>query len=210
MSLKKKSLSSSSLYLILDHNVNAYGELLRIAVEAAEAGVDICQIRDKFGQDEEISSFIQQLGSKLTGDTLFIVNDKVHLYDPKYVDGVHVGQDDSNCQDARKLVGDEAMIGVSCQSLDQARQAQSDGADYIGFGSVFQTKTKPDRQPMDLALLKDVVQEIDIPVFAIGGITLNSLDQLMKVGVRHFAVCRAISESKDVGKTVSEFKKIIS
>src|SRR3989344_4118194 len=102
------------------------------------------------------------------------------------------------------------MIGVSCQSYEHARQAQAQGADYVGFGSVFKTLTKPERNPMNLDLLKRIVREISIPVFAIGGIGAQNIAALRAVGVKHFAVCRAICTARNIREATSDIKKEIS
>ena len=125
-------------------------------------------------------------------------------------DGVHLGQDDVPIKDARRMLGARAAIGVSCQSYEHARQAQSEGADYIGFGSVFKTLTKPERNPMNLDLLKKIVREIFIPVFAIGGVTLENIPALRAIGVRHFAVCRAVCTARSIREAVNDIKREIS
>jgi thiamine-phosphate pyrophosphorylase len=103
-------------------------------------------------------------------------------------------------------VGSAKIIGVSCQSLDQALKAQADGADYIGFGSVFKTKTKPERQAMDLKLLEQVVKRIKIPVFPIGGISRKNISRLIPLGVERAAVCRDILLAQDVIEAVKDLK----
>jgi len=99
------------------------------------------------------------------------------------------------------------LIGVSCQTFAHAQKAQQDGADYIGFGSVFKTLTKPDRCPMDMKLLKKVVHNIKVPIFAIGGIHLKNVIQLEAVGIHRIAVCRAVCQAKNIEMTVKQFLK---
>jgi thiamine-phosphate diphosphorylase len=107
------------------------------------------------------------------------------------------------------LMGEEAIIGVSCQNWDQARRAEQEGADYVGFGSVFSTQTKPERSPMDLKTLPRVFKDIRIPVFAIGGINQMNIPQLQKLGVKRVAICRDICESGDVSKKVKDIKSLL-
>ncbi len=147
---------------------------------------------------------------KLTGAKVpFIVNDRVDLAILAKADGVHLGQDDISYSDARKLLGPRAIIGVSCQNMEQARKAQKEGADYIGFGSVFKTKTKPERNPMDLKLLQTVLKKIEIPVYPIGGISRANIDLIVKAGSSRAAVCRDILLAKHPGQAVAEFKSIL-
>ena len=209
MPLNKKLLNSAKLYLILDAQVVGYDRLFLILKAAVRGGVDIVQLRDKNGNVKDILSFCRKALKVTAGKALFIVNDRVDLALLSKADGVHLGQDDIACVEARRLMGPKAIIGVSCQTLAQARKAQKDGADYIGFGSVFKTKTKPGRQPMDLKILSRVIKEIKVPVFPIGGISRSNIETLTGIGVSRAAVCRDILLAKDVGGCVGELKKIL-
>ncbi len=197
----------SKLYLILDTQVNDYEEIFKIAQQALKAGVDIVQLRDKFGCDEDFLNCAYRL-RKLTHKRIpFIVNDRIDIALAVNADGVHVGQEDIPLKITRRLMGPKKIIGVSCQTYKDALAAQKEGADYIGFGSVFKTLTKPSRQPMNLNILKRVVSDMEIPVFAIGGINLQNIAQLFSIGVKHMAVCRAICLSEEVVSVVKDFKK---
>jgi thiamine-phosphate pyrophosphorylase len=180
--------------------------MLDILTKAIPAGVDMVQLRDKFGLAKDVLKFCRAAERVIKNKIPFIVNDRVDLAMVAWSCGVHLGQDDIPLKDARKLMGEEAIIGISCQTWDHARRAQQEGADYIGFGSVFETKTKPERSPMDLDLLARVVKDIKIPVFAIGGINQMNMAQLRKLGVKRVAVCRDICEAKDVKRAVESIK----
>ncbi|MGE0269077.1 MAG: thiamine phosphate synthase [Candidatus Omnitrophota bacterium] len=210
MDWRKKLSNDSNLYLILDSGVNNYKRLLEIAVEAVRNGVDLVQLRDKSGSAIEMMRFYHSFLKQTDRKIPFIVNDRVDVCDAAGATGVHLGQEDLSLRYARKILGDEKIIGISCQTIEQARKAQNDGADYIGFGSVFATQTKPGRKPMDLELLREVVAEIEIPVFAIGGINNSNIEILKKKGVRRFAVCRAICLSENVSQMACTAKKIIN
>lgn len=218
--LDRKVLHEAKLYLILDTEVPCppifkqpgrrenYDSLFEIAKQAVSGGVDVLQLRDKKGSAKDILEFSRKLLDFLNKKSLmipFIMNDRVDLALACRSAGVHLGQDDMPVSVARKLMGSEAIIGTSCQNLQQARHAEEEGADYIGFGSVFKTKTKPDRSPMDLKLLEEVLREIEIPVFAIGGIDQQNIGTLRQIGVRRIAVCRAICEAGDVWKATRGF-----
>ena len=200
-------LEKSRVYLILDTQVCSYDLLFEKAKEAILGGVDIIQLRDKNGSAKNIIHFSQKILKLTKGKVPYIMNDRVDLALMVHASGVHLGQDDVPLPAARKILGPRAMIGVSCQTLEQALTAQRQGADYIGFGSVFKTLTKPERAEMDLDLLKKIIEQIKIPVFGIGGITLRNLDQLTSLGLSRVAVCRAILESNDVGQVVRKFKR---
>lgn len=206
MSWSKKQLQRSNLYLILDTEVLSYKDLLQVLKPAVRGGVDSVQLRDKKGVAREILEFCRQIKAVTAGRALFIVNDRVDLAILAEADGVHLGQEDIPYTQARQLMGERAIIGVSCQTLDHAKAAQRLGVDYIGFGSVFKTFTKPQRQPMDLQLLQKVMETIRVPVFPIGGISRVNVGPLVHLGVKRVAVCRGILLAKDVGKVVREFK----
>ncbi len=207
MPWNKKQLAGSKLYLILDAQVVAYDRLLAVLKAAVRCGVDIVQLRDKNGAACDILSFCRQARKITAGRVALIVNDRVDLALLGGADGVHLGQQDAPCAQARRLMGSKAIIGISCQTLAHARKAQSDTADYIGFGSVFKTQTKPGRRPMDLGILRRVVGEIRVPVFPIGGISRSNIEILIKMGITRAAVCRDILLAKDPGKVVKELKQ---
>ena len=210
MPWKKKLLNGTKLYLILDRDVKGYDQLFEILQRSVAAGVDIVQLRDKHGLAKDIVRFTTRAVKFLNGRIPFIINDRADIAAACGSAGVHVGQDDLSIAMARKIIGPRAIVGVSCQTLAQAEQAQASGADYIGFGSVFQTLTKPGRHSMDLKLLTQAVREIRIPVFAIGGINLDNVSELCQLGVKRVAVCRAICEAVDVRRTTTTFKKILN
>ena len=125
------------MYLILDAQVNSYGQLLDILKRSIRCGVDIVQLRDKAGSAREILKFSEK-ALKIVGDKMpFMINDRVDLAIMAGAAGVHLGQEDIPIAFARKMLGKKRIIGASCQTLEHARSAQREGADYIGFGSVF-------------------------------------------------------------------------
>ncbi len=210
MPLKKELLREAELYLVLDRQVNDDGRLLEIARESIRHGVDVIQLRDKLGTVRDTLKCFKGIMRAVNGRVPVIINDRVDLAIIAGADGVHLGQNDVPVKDARRMLGAKAMIGVSCQSYANFRQAQLEGADYIGFGSVFKTLTKPERDPMDLDLLKKVVQKASIPVFAIGGIDAENIAVLRAIGVEHFAVCRAVCAARNIRAAINEIKDGIS
>ncbi len=209
MRLSKKSLVSSKLYLILDAEVLGHQALLEVLKDTVRAGVDIVQLRDKRSTVKDILAFCHK-ALKVTKNRIpFIVNDRADLSILSGADGLHVGQDDLDYTLSRRLLGGGKIIGVSCQNISHALKAEQEGADYIGFGSIFKTKTKPERQAMDLELLAKVVKRVRIPVFAIGGISRENIDKLIPLGVRRVAVCRDILLAKDPARAVKDLKKAI-
>jgi thiamine-phosphate pyrophosphorylase len=206
---KKKRLAGCRLYLILDIGVCDYGGSWEILKAAVRGGVDIVQLRDKNGSARDTLGFARRIQTYLADRIPFIVNDRVDIALLSDASGVHVGQDDLPLTEARKILGPRKIIGTSCQTLRHIRRAGKEGADYIGFGSVFKTLTKPDRPSMDLALLRRAAREAPVPMFAIGGITRENLKDVLACGQGRIAVCRDIMKSDDVTISVGEFKKAL-
>ena len=203
-------LRNSKLYLVLDAHVASYERLLSIAKTAADNGADIIQLRDKWGRAKDILNFSKHIKQILKNRIPYIINDRVDLALAVGASGIHLGQEDLPITISRRITGKKMIIGVSCQTLAQAQEAQQNGADYIGFGSVYKTLTKPSRRPMDLRRLAEVIRKIKIPVFAIGGIHGRNLGLIQEIGVKRVAITRAICEARDIAKAVIFFKQSLA
>jgi thiamine-phosphate pyrophosphorylase len=210
MRSSKKLLAAAKLYLILDTQVLDYGALLQVLKDSVRGGIDIVQLRDKIGSTKEILDFCRKVLKITKHQIPFIVNDRADLAFFSGADGLHLGQEDLEYSLALRLLGKNKIIGVSCQNLQQAIAAEALGADYIGFGSVFQTQTKPDRQAMDLDILQKVIKKVKIPIFPIGGISRRNIGQLISLGVTRVAVCRDILLASNPFQVVRELKVRIS
>lgn len=173
-------------------------------------GADIVQLRDKFSNKETIlqNAFLLQK-SFLNTNTLFIVNDYLDIAKIADCDGLHIGQKDIPIEIARRILGKEKVIGVSCHNLKQALDAQKRGADYIGFGPIFPTPTKPGYKAIGLGSIKKLKKKLKIPFFAIGNINFNNVNRVMSAGADRVAVCRAVLKAKNVSLAVKDFNKIL-
>ncbi len=211
MNSKKKLLNDFKLYAITDLNSEDSGILLTIK-EALRGGVDIIQLRSKNVSD----SFFLQLGKQIRQVTgkmkkLFIVNDRVDLMMALDADGVHLGQDDLPIKLARNLIKNKSkFIGRSTHSVAQAEQAVREGADYIGYGPLFGTPTKPDYPPIGLSQIKQVVKRTKIPVVCIGGINQSNTKTVVQAGANRIAVVRAIFSAEHPFSAARELKRMIS
>lgn len=204
MDSKRRFLQKSKLYLILDTQVCDYRRLFEIIGLGIKNGIDIFQLRDKNGDARDIINFSKRAMTKIRGRALYILNDRVDLTLYGNVDGVHLGQNDLDVSFARKLMGAKKIIGVSCQTIKHIKEAQRKKIDYIGFGSIFKTLTKPTRSPMNLSLLKKAGREVKVPLFAIGGINKNNVDVVTECGINRIAVCRALLQSKNLRNDIKE------
>ena len=207
----KFMLEDKKLYLVTNSDKFESEDLFLDAVASAlKGGVDILQLREK----NMPANKIIELGKKVKllcaeyGAT-FIVNDRVDIAYVLDADGVHLGQDDMDIESARKILGNNAIIGISTHAPEQAQKAVADGADYIGMGPVFITPTKPGRQSVGLEYVKWVSENIKIPAFAIGGIDLDNVQDVVNAGAKKIAVVRAIINSDNPEKAAQEFLKVL-
>lgn len=196
---RRAKLFSARLYALTDGAENRDEFAHRITAMVA-GGVDIIQFREKRPSTETIVDRIQlalEIIRGAGGDVLFIVNDRADLAAQYPVDGVHVGQDDMTALLARKTIGSGKLLGVSTHDIRQARQAVSDGADYLGAGPTFPSRTKRFEAFPGLDFLTQV-SSFDIPVFAIGGIKQQNIDAVFATGITRIAVSDAIVGAEDI------------
>lgn len=197
------------LYVILDEEVcRSYGDIVEIAQKVILGAVDILQLRAKHPPDEKISKIVQEIKNLAQENKVtFMLNDLVELAKNLDVDGVHLGQEDLSIKDARKILGENKIIGLSTHSVEQAVEAERQGADYIAIGPMHTTTLKPQANPLALEIITKVKQEIMIPFVAVGGINLENLDIVLAAGAQRVAVCRAIIAAKDATAATKEFRQ---
>jgi thiamine-phosphate pyrophosphorylase len=199
-----------SLYLVTDKSDDVE-KFLKTIEEAINGGVSVVQIREKTADTLEFYNLALKV-KKITEkyDVPLIINDRVDVALAVDADGVHVGQSDMPCDVTRALVGPDKIVGVSAATIKEARKAESDGADYIGTGAVFPTATKDDAPKITKNDLKEIVESINIPVVAIGGITLNNAHELNDTGIAGLSVVSAIMSSENPKKSSEELLKIFN
>lgn len=191
-----------NLYVILDRELLHNKDLISVAKELIDSGINLIQYRDKISSQKEIlqnAKRIRELNFPL------IINDYPQIAKEVDAMGVHIGQDDMDILKAREIIGKDKIVGRSTHNLKQALQAQKDGSDYIGIGPIFSTSTKKEAVPIGLDILKGIVKTIKIPVFAIGGITLYNINSVLDTGINRVAVASAIICSNKISETVKEF-----
>lgn len=199
MILKSKSVKDWHLYLILDLSFIGKRDYLEVARAAIAGGVEVIQLRGKKAAVRELIAAGQKLRTLTRKQSaIFIVNDRVDVALACGADGIHLGQDDLPLKFARKIVGGDKIIGISCHSLKEARRAQAEGADYLAVGPVFVTSTKPGVAAVGLRLVRDAKRHIRIPWLAIGGINPANVDEILRAGGERVAVARAVLGARDV------------
>jgi thiamine-phosphate pyrophosphorylase len=198
-------LGDARLYVLLDgrESLDAFTSLAA-ALVAAE--VHIVQLRDKRLTDRELAARARRLRELTRGTkTMAIINDRPDIAWLADADGVHVGQEELSVKDARTIVGPTSLVGLSTHSLQQARAAVVDGANYIGVGPTFSSTTKVFESLAGPDLVRAVAAEIRLPAFAIGGITLENISDVLATGITRVAVSAAIVESADPASAAHEF-----
>ena len=177
---------------------------------AIEGGAFMVQYRSKI-QDRDVK--MQQCAAilRLCRDYKIpcIVNDDVDMCRILEADGVHLGEKDDNIAEVRRILGEDAIIGSSCyDQLNRAKQAQKEGASYVAFGAMFETSSKPNAPRATLELLREAKSQIQIPIVAIGGITVNNARDVIKTGIDAIAVITSLFEAKTIKETAETFVKM--
>jgi len=179
-------------------------------VEAAIRGGATCvQLREKELDDQaflaealEMKAICRKYGVPL------IVNDRVEIAMRAGADGVHVGQEDMTARQVRAIIGEKMILGVTAKTVEQARQAEADGADYLGSGAVFGSATKLDAKPMTRERLSEICASVQIPVAAIGGICRQNAPELSGTGISGLAVVSGIFAAEDIEGECRALRKI--
>jgi thiamine-phosphate pyrophosphorylase len=209
--LTAADLSRSRLYGILDLGYVEIGELLSAAEQMIDGGVDLIQLRAKGQASAEIAAIAADLYCVTAGRGVpLIINDHPEIARIVAAEGVHLGQDDMPLAEARKITGTNCVVGKSTHSLDQAIRAFSEGADYIGFGPIFSTPTKPDYPPIGLSEIQKVHDAVRIPIFCIGGIKLDNLPEVIEAGARRVVIVSALLQAPDTAEYARCAKKLLT
>ena len=194
-----RALSECRLYGIIDLGYVERHDAAHVLEQMIEGGVDLIQLRGKNKSIRELidlSAELHELTAK--SSTPLIVNDHAEIAKRVPVEGVHVGQDDDPIEIVRQGVGRDLLIGKSTHSLEQAHAAEREGADYIGFGPIFMTPTKPDYAPIGLEDVRRVHAEVNLPIFCIGGINVDNLQSVIDAGAKRVVMVSALLKAHNI------------
>jgi len=198
------------LYLITDRNATKL-PLVEAVKQALEGGVKAIQLREKDMPVRELLSLAKDM-RQLTrefGAKLFI-NDRIDVAVAIEADGIHLGHQSIPCKAARSVVGNRMLIGVSTHDLAEARQAEAEGADLITAGPVFDTPSKRGMgSPMGTQKLGEIVREVNLPVFGLGGVNGKNLGSVLYTGARGVAMISAIMRANDIKKTAGDMMEMV-
>lgn len=195
-----RALGECRLYGIIDLGyIPRPRDCNRVAEQMVTGGVDLIQLRGKEKPIDELIKLaceIHEITSR--SDTPLIVNDYAEIATRVPVEGVHVGQDDDSIVVARQKVGRDLIVGKSTHTLAQAHSAQAEGADYIGFGPIFATPTKPDYKPIGLRDIRQVHRDVNIPIFCIGGIDIDNVQKVIDAGAKRVVMVSALLKAHSI------------
>jgi len=205
-----RNLTDCRLYGILDLSYVAVDDMERVAAAMIEGEVDVIQLRAKKSPASEIGDLAGRLHPMTSGAGIpLIVNDYAEIAATIPVEGVHVGQDDDAIAIAREKAGRAIIVGRSTHSLEQANAAQREGADYIGFGPIFATPTKPDYKPIGMENIRRVHDDVEVPIFCIGGIKIDNLGEVIAAGAKRVAIVSGILRAPDIAKYARACKALL-
>ncbi len=197
------------LYSVTDRSWLEGRTLEEVVEEAIQGGVTMVQLREKQASEEELLEEALRLKSICAKYQVpLLVDDNVEVCKRADLDGVHVGQDDMAVTRAREILGEGKIIGATAHNLEEAIKAQEMGADYLGSGAAFGTKTKKDARPIDREEYKKITSAVQIPVCAIGGINEENAQQLQGYGLSGIAVIAGIFGAKDIKKASESLRTI--
>lgn len=205
-----KSIAECLLYGIVDTGYVAKENLVTITTQLLRGGADIIQLRAKKQTPGDVLSMARELAPICRAAGIpFIINDHPELVRDAGADGAHVGQDDLTVAEARQLAGPEAIIGKSTHSLPQAIAAAGESPDYIGFGPLFATPTKPDYTPIGTKLIQEAHQTLTLPIFCIGGIKLSNLPAVLAAGARRVVIVSDLLIAKDPAAQTTQCRTLL-
>jgi thiamine-phosphate pyrophosphorylase len=205
-----RKLSDCRLYGILDLSYVNTADVVRVAEAMIDGGVDLIQLRGKQRFVDELVDLavrLHEVTSRFA--TPLIVNDHAEIAAKVPVEGVHLGQDDDSIDVARMKTGRDILVGKSTHNFEQALAAQNEGADYIGFGPIFATPTKPDYQPIGLKQVESLHRNVALPIFCIGGIKIDNLERVITAGARRIAIVSGLLKAPDIAEYARACKKLL-
>jgi len=204
-------MTRSGLYLVTDDRLRV-DELISRLDAALGAGADVIQFRDKRDDRAAVAAVGRRVAERCrAAGALFIVNDDAELARELDADGIHVGQDDAPPAEVRKVVGPHQIIGLSVSHLPEADAAAADpDVDYIGFGALFTTPTKPDAEPAGPEMLVEARKRVRFPIVGIGGITAGNLEVAFAAGADSVAVVSAVFSAPDPAQATRDLLAAIA
>ncbi|MDD5617754.1 MAG: thiamine phosphate synthase [Candidatus Omnitrophica bacterium] len=207
---KKNALKKSDIYAILDVQTCHLRNIPKILKKLIENRIKIIQLRDKESCWEETLKTARLVKNIIKNKAIFIVNDYIDICILSNADGVHLGQEDLPLGFAKRILGKDKIIGISCHNLKEAETAQKQGADYIGLGPIFKTAVKKEKRAIGTKSISMIKNKIKIPCFMIGGIDIAQIKNLNPLKINRIAACRALCNTKNMKEKIKEMRKYLN
>lgn len=202
---KEEMKKAMALYAVTDSTWLGKRQLEEVVEETIEAGATFIQFREKKLSSNDFITLAKKIKNVTDEKQIpFVINDEVEIAKLIDADGVHIGQNDKNLLEARKILGKDKIIGVSAHSVEEALKAEKNGADYLGVGSVFVTATKKDASAISFETVREICKSVAIPVVVIGGIQKDNILDLKGLGMDGVAVISAIFAQEDIKHATKE------
>ena len=196
------------LYAIIDLGYISAEDAPTILEKLNAGGIDMVQLRGKNRSLDELSALAERLLT-ISAKIPLIANDHAEIAQRVEVQGVHVGQNDDSIEKVRAQIKRPIVVGKSTHSIEQAVAAEREGADYIGFGPIFSTPTKPDYSPIGLEQIREVHKRVSIPIFCIGGIKSENLVQVIAAGAKRVVIVSGLLQATDIAGYGRACKKLL-
>ena len=209
--MSKKELLKG-IYVLSDALLTPTETILSQIERVLKAGVSVIQFREKYASDNEIELTCKALGALCTQyNALFIIDDRVHLAKKVDADGLHVGEDDISYEEARAIMGEDKIIGISCYGdIERALKYEALGADYVAFGSFFPSPTKPHAKVVPLEVLHEAKKVLRVPICAIGGINETNIGQVNSSGIEMYSVISAVYANDTIEENIKKLQEKIN
>lgn len=208
--MSKKSLLQG-IYVLTDAHLTPQKTILEQMERVLQSGVSVIQFRDKYASDEEAKFTCKALQALCHRyNALFIIDDRLSLAHEIDADGLHVGQDDVSFEEARAVLGEQKIIGVSCYGdIKRAKKYEALGADYVAFGSFFPSPTKPHSARVPLSVLKEAKAQLSVPICAIGGINTQNITQVSQYDIAMYSVISAVYQDDAIEENIKNLQTLI-
>lgn len=209
--MSKKELLKG-IYVLSDAILTPHETILVQIERVLKAGVSVVQFREKYASDDAIELTCKALQALCKRyNALFIIDDRAHLAKKVDADGLHVGEDDIGYMQARAIMGDDKIIGVSCYGdIERALKYEALGADYVAFGSFFPSPTKPHSKVVPLSVLDEAKKVLQVPICAIGGINEENIGEIAKSGIEMYSVISAVYKEDKIEKNIEMLQRKIN
>ncbi len=199
-----------SLYLCTDSGINRNYDIQECVRQAILGGVTIVQVREKNKTTEEMYLIAKKIKKVTDAYSIpLIINDNVDVALKINADGIHIGQDDISCLEARKILGEDKIIGVTVTTLEQAKRAIEQGATYLGVGAIYKSTTKKDAKIVSHDEFLKILNYCKIPIVVIGGINENTIPNFENYNISGYAMIRPILENENITESSRKLKKLI-